>query len=48
VLAGVQDDSFLQPGAEALFELAETVEVLAADPGACLDLNGDYLTVVAL
>ena len=48
VFAGVQDDRFLQPGAEALFQLAETAEFFAADLGACLDLDGDYLTIVAL
>jgi hypothetical protein len=48
VFAGVQDERLLQPGAEALFQLAETAEVFPGDPGACLDLDGDYLTVVAL
>jgi len=32
----------------AHFELAGTAEVFAADPGAGLDLDGDYLTIVAL
>jgi hypothetical protein len=40
-----QDDRFLQPGPETLSQLAETAEVFAADPGACLDLYGkDGLT----
>jgi hypothetical protein len=48
VFAGVQDDRFLQPWAEALSQLAQTAEVFPADPGACFDLDGYYLNVVAL
>ena len=47
MFAGVQDDRFLQLRAEAFFKLAEAAEVFGADPGACLDLDGDYLAVVA-
>ncbi len=39
---------FLQPGAETFSELAETAEVFAANPGACLYLDTDYLAIVAL
>ena len=48
VLAGVKDDGFLQTRAEALFKQAEPAQVFAADAGAGLDLEGGYLTVVAL
>jgi hypothetical protein len=47
MFAGVQDDRFLQPGAETFFELAKTAEVFAANPGACLYLDTDYLAIVA-
>jgi hypothetical protein len=36
VFAGVQNDRFLEPGAEAFFQLPETAEVFAVDPGAAL------------
>jgi hypothetical protein len=47
VFACIKDDRFLKPRAEALLELAEAAEVFAADPRACLDLDGDDLAVVA-
>src|SRR5258707_188520 len=45
---GVEDDRFLEPRAEAVLQLAEAAEVVGADPGTGLDLEGDYVTVVAL
>jgi hypothetical protein len=47
VLAGVEDDGFLQARAEPFFQQAEAAEAFAADAGACLDLERDDLAVVA-
>jgi hypothetical protein len=44
-LAGIEDDGFLQAGTESLFQEAQTVQVLAANAGPCLDLEGDDLAV---
>ena len=48
ILAGIEDDGFLQAGAESLFQEAQAVQVFAANAGSCLDLEGDDLAVVAL
>lgn len=48
VLAGIQDDGLLQARPKAIFQETESSQVFAADTGASLDLEGDYLAVVAL
>ena len=48
ILAGIEDDGFLQAGAESLFQEAQAVQVFTANAGSCLDLEADDLAVVAL
>ncbi len=47
-MTGIEDDGFLQAGAESLPQKAQAVQVFAANAGPCLDLEGDDLAVVAL
>jgi hypothetical protein len=48
ILAGKEDDRFLQAGAESLFQEAQAVQIFAANAGSRLDLEGDDLAVIAL
>ena len=43
-----QDDGLFQARAKAILQETESAQVLAADTGAGLDLEGDHLAVVAL
>jgi len=47
VLTAVEDDGFLQPRAKPVFQETKAAQVFTADAGACFDLEGDYLAVVA-
>jgi hypothetical protein len=48
MLAGVQHDGFYQAGAEAFLQDSKAAQVIAADPAARLDLEGDHLAVITL
>jgi hypothetical protein len=47
ILAGVEDDGFLQSRSEPVLQKAQAVQVFAADASSGLELEGYYLAIVA-